>query len=426
MSEKRFVPNNYKTTLGNSIDISGTELISNKELAILDLSSSELANPNSYIYEREANFGKQTYSSSISFADHKCSVTLTIKLNKVNSWSSCNLRFIKLKLVDMFGVKRTNTSSSIGFSLYIKLVDLNNEIVQISNGNASGTYTLIDNIIVSSRSPIIAGSLDGTYLIDLADKTIKSYTNNLLLKALCVKDIINPIGDSLTQTINPEQSTLSDIVARSFLNNTYSYDMVNSIDYPEYLGIHNTCTFNIYDKNYAVEDILMGNVKILKPTDVIPVAGIDRLKYTTYNLYIKQPQPINDAYYFRFILTTINGVPKFKNIGSYNCIININFQFGDGADIRTFTFRATIDPNATFTMPRQFLVDIQENKYLPFQQTTISYSAKNDIPGYPDLLNYVIAGPFTDKPAADYIVEPIGDWDSEGDGEDESNSEGDL
>ena len=423
MSEKRFVPNNYKTTCGNSIVIGDPSLISNKELAILDLSGEQLPNPNSYIYDREINFGKQTYSSSIPFADHKFSVTLTIKLNKVNSWSSCNLRFIKLKLVDMFGVKQTNTSVSIGFSLYIKLVDLNNEIVQISNGNASGTYTLIDNIIVSSRSPIIAGSLDGTYLIDLADKTIKLYTNNLLLKALCVKDILNPIGDSLTQTINPEQSTLSDIVARSFLNNTYSYDMVNTIDYPEYLGIHNTCTFNIYDKNYAAEDILMGNVKILKPTDVIPVAGIDRLKYTTYNLYIKQPQPINDAYYyFRFILTTINGVPKFKNIGSYNCIININFQFGDVNDVRTFTFRATIDPNATFTMPRQFLVDIQENKYLPFQQTTISYSPKNDIPGYPDLLNYVIAGPFTDKPAADYIVEPIGDWDNE----DESNTEGDV
>jgi hypothetical protein len=428
MSEKRLVSNNYKTARGNSIVITDTLLNSNKEHIILDLSSSELANPNSYMYEREVNFGKKTYSSSTSFANRRYSVTLTIKLNKVDGWSSCNLRFIKLKLVDMFGVKQTNTSVNIGFTLYIKLVDLNNEIVQISNGNASGTYTLIDNVIVSSRSPIIAGSLDGTYLIDLADKTIKSYTNNLLLKALCVKDILNPNYDSLTKDINPGQSTLTDNIARAFLNNTYRYTSVKITDYPEYLGIQNKCTFNIYDKNYAPEDVLLGNVNILKPDDILPVAGTSAnlSNLTTYNLYINQPQPINDAYYFRFILTTINGVPQFKNVGRYSCIINYNFQFGVETDIRTYTFSAKIEPNATFRPPTQFLIDIQEDKYLPFKQTTISYSL-NPTTVYRDILNYVIAEPFIDKPAADYIVEPIGDWDYEDNGENESNTgEGDL
>lgn len=422
MSEKRFVPNNYKTSFSNSIAITDTALTGNKEIIILDLSDGTSINgpvvANSYVYDREINFGKANYISKIVTSNRTLSVTLTIKINKVESWDSCKLRFIKLKFTNGFGVKQNTTGISVGFRLYIKMVDLNNEIIAFSNGGTSGTYTLLSRNVTSS-SPINVGSWDGTYLIDLADKTLKSYTNDLLLKAFCVKDIINPIGDSLTQTINPEQSTLSDIVARSFLNNTYSYDVVHNIYYPEYLGIHNTCTFNIYDKNYELEDELLGNVKILKPTDVIPVAGTDRLKYTTYNLYIKQLQPISDLYYFRFILTTINGVPNFKNTGRYKCIININFQFGDANDVRTFTFRATIDPNAIFTMPTQFLVDIQEEQYLPFKETTISSSVKTE---YEDLLNYAIAEPFIDKPAADYIVEPIGDWDNE----DESNTEGDV
>jgi hypothetical protein len=249
-----------------------------------------------------------------------------------------------------------------------------------------------------------------------------------LLKALCVKDILNPNYDSLTKDINPGQSTLTDNIARAFLNNTYRYTSVKITDYPEYLGIQNKCTFNIYDKNYAPEDVLLGNVNILKPDDILPVAGTSAnlSNLTTYNLYINQPQPINDAYYFRFILTTINGVPQFKNVGRYSCIINYNFQFGVETDIRTYTFSAKIEPNATFRPPTQFLIDIQEDKYLPFKQTTISYSPNAD-PVYPDLLNYVIAEPFIDKPAADYIVEPIGDWDYEDNGENESNTgEGDL
>lgn len=420
MNEKRFVPNNYKTSSSNSIAITNNTAltIANIEHIILDLSSANLRESNSYVYDREVNFGKSYYNSNISFANHSYSVTLTIKINRADYCSSCNLRFIKLKFSNGFGVKQSTTGITIGFRLYIKMVDLNNEVIAFSNGGTSGTYTLLSRN-VSSSSPINAGSWDGTYLIDLADKTLKPYTNDLLLKAFCVKDVIKSDGDSLTQTINPAQSTLSDIVARSFLNNTYTYLSVSNTNYPEYLGIHNTCTFNIYDKNYAPEDELMGNVKILTPKDVIPVAGTNSLNYTTYNLYIKQLQPISDAYYIRFILTTINGVPKFRNTGRYRCIININFQFGDVNDVRTFTFKATIDPDATFTMPTQFLVDIQEEQYLPFKQTTINFGATAE---YENLLNYVIAEPFIDKPSADYIVDPIGDWDNE----DESNTEGDL
>ena len=284
MSEKRFVPNNYITSSGNTIAITNNTALTtaNIEHIILDLSSANLREPNSYVYDREVNFGKSYYNSNISLANRSCSVTLTIKINRASYWDSCNLRFIKLKFTDGFGVKQSTTSVSIGFKLYIKMVDLNNEIIEFSNGGTSGTYTLISRN-VSSSSPINAGSWDGTYLIDLADKTLKPYTNDLLLKAFCVKDVIKSDGDSLTQTINPAQSTLSDIVARSFLNNTYSYPTVGIIDYPEYLGIHNTCTFNIYDKNYALEDELLGNIKILTPEDVIPVAGTNGLNYTTYN-----------------------------------------------------------------------------------------------------------------------------------------------
>lgn len=422
MSEKRFVPYNYTTSIGGLISITDTTLNFNKEISILDSSSGNgVANTNSYTYEKTVNFGKVNYNSTTALTNCAFSVTLTIKLNKADSTSSCNLRFIKLKFVDTFGV--TTTAASIGFNLYIKLVDLNNNIIAFSNGITSGlyvgTYALINNRTVTSSTPISAGSWDSTYLIDLSDKTIKPYTNDLLLKALCVKDILSPNVISLTRDFIPPQSDLTDNIARSFLNNTYTYGGVQLIDYPEYLGIHNTCTFNIYDKNYALEDTLIGNVKILTPEDVIPVAGTNSLIFTTYNLYIKQLQPISDVYYFRFILTTINGVPKFKNTGRYKCIININFQFGDVNDVRTFTFRAIIDPNATFTMPTQFLVDIQEEHYLPFKETTISSGMKAE---YENLLNYAIAEPFIDKPAADYIVEPIGDWDNE----DESNTEGDV
>lgn len=419
MSEKRFVPNNYKTSAGNTLTITDTTLKSNKELTILDLSDNTRVDANSYMYDREISFGKANYISNIATTNSSYSVTLTIKLNRVDFWSSCNLRFIKLKITNGFGVKQNNTTGKIDFGLYIKLVDLNNDIIEFSNSSITpgpyvGMYTLISRTVTSS-SPINAGSWDGTFLIDLADMTIKPYTNDLLLKALCVKDILSPNGDSLTQTINPS-SALSDFVANAFLNNTYIYQTVGITNYPEYLGIHNTCTFNIYDKNYSTEDILSGNAKILTPEDTISVAGTNSLNYTTYNLYIKQSQPINDVCYFRFILTTINGVPKFKNVSMNNCTININFQFGDGTDIRTYTFRAIIEPGATFVMPTQFLVDIQENKYLPFAQTTISANTvEPDIPE--DLLNYVIDGPFIDKPAADYIVEPISDWDNENEGD---------
>lgn len=418
MSEKRFVPNNYITSSGNTIAITDTALTSNKELTILDLSDNTSVDANSYMYDREISFGKVNYISNIATTNRSYSVTLTIKLNKADYWDSCKLRFIKLKFTNGFGVKQNNTTGKIAFGLYIKLVDLNNDIVEFSNssitsGTYVGMYTLISRTVTSS-SPIIAGSWDGTFLIDLADMTIKPYTNDLLLKAFCVKDILNPKGDSLTQTINPPQSSLTDFVARAFLNNTYSYPTVVFTNYPEYLGIHNTCAFTIYDKNYAYEDALLGNVKILTPFDTISVAGTNSslTNYTTYNLYIKQAQPISDSYYFRFILTTINGVPKFKNTGKYRCRININFQFGDVIDVRTFTFSAIIESGATFVMPTQFLIDIQEEKYLPFKQTTINSNPVGpDIPE--DLLNYVIDEPFIDKPSADYIVDPIGDWDVE-------------